>query len=54
MIDAEDHLQNDPEIARYEVSRDGILWRNYDPDRDERHPVLHRRIVFAPPTDERN
>lgn len=52
MYDAAHDIQDDPEIARYEVSRDGILWRDYDPARDEGQPVLHRRIVFAPPADE--
>ena len=52
MFDMHD-IQNDPEIARYEVSRDGVLWRDYDPMRDETAPLLHKRIVFAPPQDER-
>lgn len=38
----------DADIARYEVSEDGVTWRPYDPtrDTDER---LHTRIFFAPP-----
>lgn len=47
MFDTHD-IQNDPEIARYEVSRDGVLWRDYDPARDDDAPLLHKRIVFAP------
>jgi hypothetical protein len=41
-------LQWDPDIARYEVSEDGVSWRPYDPGRDDGQP-LHRRIEFAPP-----
>jgi hypothetical protein len=36
------------EIARHEVSEDGVHWRPYDPERD-RNQMLHKRIVFAPP-----
>ena len=36
----------EPEIAIYVVSRDGIRWRDYDPRRDEGE-LLHKRIVFA-------
>lgn len=43
--------QEEPEIARHEVSDDGVTWRPYDPLRD-RGPTLHRRIVFAAPKDE--
>lgn len=43
---------DDAEIARYEVSRDGVLWRDYDPARDQDVPLLHKRIVFAPLPDE--
>jgi hypothetical protein len=41
----------DPDIARYEVSDDGVMWRPYDPTRDDGQP-LHRRIEFAPPTED--
>jgi hypothetical protein len=41
----------DPEIARYEVSEDGVTWRPYDPKHDEGQP-LHRRIDFAPPVED--
>ena len=41
----------DPDIARYEVSDDGVTWRPYDPARDDGQP-LHRRIEFAPPTED--
>lgn len=47
MLNSPDNT-NDPEIARYEVSRDGVLWRDYDPLRDDGVPLLHKRIVFAP------
>jgi hypothetical protein len=36
------------EIARHEVSEDGVNWRPYDPTRDAGH-TLHKRIEFAPP-----
>jgi hypothetical protein len=39
---------DDAEIARHEVSEDGVMWRDYDPARDEGRN-LHTRIVFAPP-----
>jgi hypothetical protein len=35
----------DPEIAIYVVSRDGVRWRDYDPRRDDGQ-MLHKRIVF--------
>jgi len=38
---------DDPDIARYEVSEDGLVWRAFDPERD-RSLILHRRIEFAP------
>jgi hypothetical protein len=38
----------DPEIARYDVSEDGVTWRPYDPARDTSE-LLHTRIVFAEP-----
>ncbi|MBC7770389.1 MAG: hypothetical protein H7124_16535 [Phycisphaerales bacterium] len=38
---------SDPEIARHEVSEDGVNWRPYDPQRD-RNQLLHKRIEFAP------
>jgi hypothetical protein len=42
---------NAAEIARYEVSEDGRVWRSYDPARDDGR-LLHKRIEFAPPADE--
>ncbi|HYD89798.1 MAG TPA: hypothetical protein VEA80_20125 [Vitreimonas sp.] len=39
----------DSEIARYDVSEDGVNWRPYDPKRD-RNRLLHKRIEFAPLT----
>jgi len=44
-----DHEDND--IAAYEVSEDGVMWRPFDPSRDQGR-TLHRRIQFAPPTDD--
>ena len=44
MFDA--HCTEDPEIDRYDVSEDGVMWRPYDPDRDQGR-TLHRRIKFA-------
>ena len=41
----------DSEIARHEVSEDGVSWRPYDPARDVSE-LLHTRIVFADPQDE--
>lgn len=41
--------ENGDEIARHEVSEDGVNWRPYDPVRDSRHGILHQRIEFAPP-----
>jgi len=38
----------DAEIARHEVSEDGVNWRPYDPERD-RGQLLHKRIEFAAP-----
>jgi len=38
--------EEEPEIARHEVSEDGVTWRPYDPQRD-RGRTLHRRIEFA-------
>ena len=38
------------EIDRYDVSEDGEHWRPYDPQND-RHRLLHKRIVFAPSED---
>ena len=34
------------EIARYEVSEDGVTWRPYDRALDDGR-LLHKRIVFA-------
>lgn len=42
---------SDPDIARHEVSDDGVTWRPYDPARDTSE-LLHTRIVFAEPQDE--
>lgn len=42
---------DDPDIARHEVSEDGVVWRPFDPQRDA-GKTLHRRIEFAPPTGE--
>jgi hypothetical protein len=48
MFDAHyDPPDTDPaEIAKHEVSEDGVTWRAYDPQID-RHRVLHTRIEFA-------
>jgi hypothetical protein len=40
---------SDDEIARHEVSEDGVMWRDYDPVRDRERALLHKRIVFATP-----
>ncbi len=51
-------MQNDPinedeaEIARHEVSEDGVTWRAYDPARDRDKTFLHQRIEFAAPANE--
>jgi len=37
---------NEPEIACYQVSEDGVTWRAYDPARDDGQR-LHKRIEFA-------
>jgi len=42
---------DDVEIARHEVSEDGVNWRPYDPARDT-GGLLHKRIEFAPPSSE--
>jgi hypothetical protein len=39
---------DDQDIARHEVSEDGIKWRPFDPKLDY-GPVLHRRIEFRAP-----
>jgi hypothetical protein len=36
------------DIARHEVSEDGVNWRPYDPLRDAGRTLLHQRIEFAP------
>lgn len=41
----------DPDLARYDVSEDGVNWRPYDPANDHGQQ-LHRRIEFAPPADD--
>ena len=43
----------DADISRHEVSEDGVTWRPYDPQRDSSE-LLHTRIVFAEPQDDRN
>ncbi len=42
----------DPDIARWDVSTDGVHWRPYNPKRDT-DPLLHKRIEFALPAKER-
>lgn len=44
-------INHDPgaEIARHEVSEDGVNWRPYDSARDNRCAILHQRIEFAAP-----
>lgn len=42
---------HDADIARWEVSEDGVNWRPYDPKRDT-DPLLHKRIEFAPPAED--
>jgi hypothetical protein len=39
------------DIARYDVSEDGVVWRPYDASHD-RGRMLHKRILFAPPCEE--
>jgi hypothetical protein len=54
MLDGSLHANTpecDPDIARYEVSEDGVTWRPYDPERDDGQQ-LHRRIEFAPPAED--
>jgi hypothetical protein len=41
---------DDPDIARHEVSEDGVTWRPFDPERDA-GKTLHGRIEFAPPAE---
>ena len=43
--------QDEPAIARHEVSEDGVNWRPFDPMRD-RGRLLHRRIEFAAEDDD--
>ncbi len=51
MYDCTDlHDASDAEVARYDVSEDGVIWRPYDPARDTSE-LLHTRIVFADPQD---
>ena len=38
----------DEDIASYEVSEDGVVWRPFNPVTD-RQLTLHRRILFANP-----
>jgi len=42
---------DDRDIALYEVSEDGVHWRPFDPLHDHGR-TLHRRIQFAPPTED--
>lgn len=49
MFDAQS--TDDADIARYDVSEDGVSWRPYDPQRDYGRS-LHRRMEFAPPADD--
>lgn len=51
MFDAQ--RTEEPEIDRYDVSEDGVMWRPYDPDRDQGR-TLHRRIKFAAIDDEQS
>jgi hypothetical protein len=47
-------IEEDDDIARHEVSEDGVHWRPFDPATD-RAKTLHRRIVFAAlPDDQRD
>lgn len=46
MLEQDATLVGDPDIARYQVSEDGVTWRAYDPARDSGQR-LHRRIEFA-------
>ena len=41
------------EIARHEISEDGVTWRPYDPALDDGR-LLHKRIIFAAPAEERS
>lgn len=41
-----DRTHTDDEIAKHEVSEDGVTWRAFDPMRDEGRN-LHKRIEFA-------
>jgi hypothetical protein len=43
----------DADIARHEVSEDGVIWRPYDPAQDDSRR-LHTRIIFATPHDDAN
>lgn len=48
---AQTSAPDDLEIARYDVSEDGVIWRPYDAKRD-RGQMLHKRIEFAPPRED--
>lgn len=53
MLEAPTHAdETGDEIARHEVSDDGVNWRPYDPARDSGRVILHQRIEFAPPASE--
>jgi hypothetical protein len=51
MFDA--HRTEDPEVERYDVSEDGVMWRPFDATRDQGR-TLHRRIKFAAVDDEQS
>lgn len=47
-----DHRGDDcRDIARYDVSEGGVVWRPYGAGHD-RGRTLHKRILFAPPCEE--
>ncbi len=50
MLEQDAATSNDPDIACYQVSEEGVTWRAYDPARDEGQR-LHRRIEFAADAD---
>lgn len=47
MLEQDAANSNDPDIACYQVSEDGVTWRAYDPARDQGQQLLHKRIEFA-------
>ncbi len=52
MFEAAQTYDDAVEIARHEVSDDGVNWRPYDRQRDNTRPILHQRIEFAPPAND--